>query len=299
MLSNSYIKESAIKVGFSLVGVTFPRDFDFNKKMIEDWIKRGEAEPLDYMQRYMDVRFNPENIFEGTRSIVVCALNYKNIFSLAPFQPHHPKIASYALNRDYHKVIRKQLKALINLLKQADPTIEGRCCVDTAPLLEKQLAHEAGLGWIGRQSLLITPQHGSYILLGVLLLNCEVDSFDSPLTTHGCGECHRCVENCPTQAITDRKMIDTRRCISAQTVECDSAEGKDLHGWAFGCDECQRCCPYNRNTPLSTNPDIQPIFAPISFDAWHAMSSEEFAEKLNATPIKRGGLDRLLRNIKP
>ncbi|MFI3281708.1 MAG: tRNA epoxyqueuosine(34) reductase QueG [Rikenellaceae bacterium] len=296
MLTNIYIKESAIEAGFDLVGVTFPQHFEQNRLAHEEWIERGAADSLEYMQRYMDVRFNPANLMEGARSVVVCALNYKNVYSLNQGSSDHPKIASYALSVDYHKVIRKQLKALLRKLQQASPTLQGRCCVDTAPLLEKQLAVEAGLGWIGRQSLLITPQHGSFVLLGVLILSDEVDNYDSPLEAAGCGQCRLCIESCPCGAILANRTLDSRLCISALTVECDTCHGRQLSGWLFGCDQCQSCCPHNRHTPLATNPAITPIFQPPSKEKWLSMSPEEFSQNLGTTPLKRGGLLRLQRN---
>ncbi|MFI3279818.1 MAG: tRNA epoxyqueuosine(34) reductase QueG [Rikenellaceae bacterium] len=298
MLKSNIIKESATVAGFDLVGITFPREFDSNRTAYLKWLESGSAENIAYMQKYLDQRFNPANLLDNTRSIVVCALNYKNIYSINTNENREPKIASYALNRDYHKIIRKQLKELLKSLQSIDPSIKGRACVDTAPLLEKQLAVEAGLGWIGRQSLLITPQFGSFVHIGVLLLTTEVDAFDSPLEHVGCGECRRCIDACPNGAISETRTIDSRRCISALTVECENPEQQSLHDWIFGCDECQSICPYNRNTPLSRNPAIQPIFAPISAKKWRTMSSEEFTERLGSTPLKRGGLARLQRNCK-
>ncbi len=298
MLKNNFIKESAIIAGFDLVGITLPKEFEENRVAYMEWLKSGAAENLSYMQLYLDQRFNPANLLDATRSIVVCALNYKNRFSLSQTDSTLPKIASYALSRDYHKVIRKQLKELLRRLQKVEPTLKGRCCVDTAPILEKQLAVEAGLGWIGRQSLLVTPQFGSFVTLGILLLDQEVDTFDSPLLGVGCGECRRCIEACPTGAIGENRTIDSRRCVSALTVECDNVQDKALDGWIFGCDGCQSVCPYNRNTPLASNPAIEPIFAPISAEKWRSMSSEEFAERLSSTPLKRGGLARLQRNCK-
>ncbi len=296
MVKKFDIERAARAAGFDLVGVTRPREFSLNRKYIEEWIESGAADSLSYMQRYMDVRFNPANLLENCGSVVVCAINYKNQYSLSQHQSQLPKIASYALSTDYHKVVRRQLKALLRELQIGTEGLEGRCCVDTAPLLEKQLAVEAGLGWIGRQSLLITPQYGSFVVLGVLLLNQKVDNYNDPYNGAECGECHACVKSCPVEAILPNRMVDSRRCISALTVECDSAEGNPLHGWVFGCDECQSCCPHNQKTPLGNNPALQPIFAPIVAAAWQQMSPEEFAAKLNATPMKRGGLERIVRN---
>ncbi|MFI3333240.1 MAG: tRNA epoxyqueuosine(34) reductase QueG [Rikenellaceae bacterium] len=298
MIEYSHIKQSAIDVGFDLVGVTKPREFEFNRLMIEQWVASGAADSLSYMKQYMDIRFNPANLLEGTQSVVVCAINYKNSYSIKQCKEggNLPKIASYALNRDYHKSIRKLLKELLRRLQRNNPHLEGRCCVDTAPLLEKQLACEAGLGWIGRQSLLVTPQFGSYVLLGLLLLTDKVDYYNSPYRGDGCGTCHRCVESCPAGAILDNRMIDSRLCISALTVECDSTDGKELNGWLFGCDECQSCCPHNQRSPMATNAAFAPIISPIPSNEWQRMTPEEFTQKVGSTPLKRGGLERIKRN---
>ncbi len=293
MLKNSYIKEFATEVGFDLVGVTYPREFEQNRTHFEGWLASGRADTLGYMHKYMDVRFDPSKLLDGTKTVVVCAINYKNSFSLAQKDNSLPKIASYALNTDYHKVVRNSLKKLLKKLQATDPTLSGRCCTDTAPLLEKQLAVEAGLGWIGRQSLLVTPEFGTFVVLGVLLLSSEVDHFDSPFEGSGCGECNACVAHCPTAALSGDKMVDSRHCISALTIECDNPHGEDLHGWIFGCDECQRHCPHNRESPLATNPALKPIFAPITTQEWLKMSPEEFTQRLGTTPMKRGGLERL------
>ncbi len=297
MIESSNIKKCALEQGFDLVGITMPRQFEVNRRAIEQWIASGAADSVEYMQRYMDLRFNPANLMEGTRSVVVCAINYKSPLSLHQNHSTLPKIASYALNPDYHKVVRRTLRALLRALQQLHPSLQGRCCVDSAPLLEKQLAVEAGLGWIGRQSLLITPQFGSYIVLGVLLLDDVVDTYDTPLQGLECGSCHRCITHCPTAAILNNRMVDTRRCISALTIETDNTTCEDLHGWIFGCDQCQSCCPHNQKTPLATNPQIKPIFNPITKQEWHEMTPEEFTLRLAATPLKRGGLERILRNL--
>ncbi len=299
MLNYQHIKESAMGAGFDLVGICRPRDFAGNREWYGEWLGSGCAEPLSYMYKYMDVRFDPRELLGGARTAVVCALNYKNCYSCPTTTDQGaPQIASYALARDYHKVVRRALKALLKALQADHPALEGRPCVDTAPLLEKQLAHEAGLGWIGRSSLLVTPQFGTYVVLGVLLLSHDADHYDSPYAGNGCGECHRCVSACPTAAIRPNRTLDARRCLSALTVECDTPAGAELSGWIFGCDECQRCCPHNRATPLASNEAIAPIVTPPTFEQWEVMTPEQFAARAASTPLKRGGLERLQRNSK-
>ncbi len=298
MLSQQYIKESATKVGFDLCGVTQSLHFGDAQRRYMQWSESGKGDALPYMHRYMEVRFDPSLVMEGCHTAVVCAINYKNAFSLTQRRDcTMPKIASYALCEDYHRIVRRSLKALLRELKGRYPSLNGRCCVDTAPLLEKHIAQRAGLGWIGRQSLLITPEYGSFVVLGVLLLDHQTDNYDTPYEGIGCAECRACIKACPNGAISDERTVDSRLCISAQSVECDSTS-VELGGWAFGCDECQMCCPHNQHTPLATNSEMQPIFAPILYSAWQEMSQEEFASQLSKTPLKRAGLERILRNCR-
>ena len=153
---------------------------------------------------------------------------------------------------------------------------------------------EAGLGWIGRQSLLITPQYGSFVLLGVAIISEQCDSYDAPYTGVGCGNCRRCIDACPNCAIIERH-IDTRRCISKATIERDN-DALPLHGWIFGCDECQSCCPYNAKAPLATNPHFAPIIDPLAID-WQKMSEAEFTLHFATSPLSRTTPQRIRENI--
>jgi epoxyqueuosine reductase len=188
---------------------------------------------------------------------------------------------------------------MLKQLQATNPSLTGRAFVDSAPLLEKQYAVEAGLGWIGRQSLLITPEYGSYVLLGELVLCEEADRYDTPYTGIGCGECRRCMEACPTGAVVSEMTINTSRCISCHTIEAEPQTSLDLHGWIFGCDECQNICPYNRRATLHRNPSFDPLFDPrnISAEQWREMSEEDFSVRFGSTPLKRSGLERIKKNI--
>lgn len=192
------------------------------------------------------------------------------------------------------------LNGMLEHLKAAVPGLGGRAFVDTAPLLEKQLAVEAGLGWIGRQSLLVTPRHGTYVLLGELLLTDEADTYDAPFEGSRCGRCRNCIESCPTGAIIAPKVIDTGRCISCHTIEREPSGGIDLDGWIFGCDRCQSCCPHNQKAPMHANRAFDPVFDPLTMDAaaWTAMDETEFEARMGATPLTRSGLARIRGNIK-
>lgn len=300
MLSNELIKQIAAEVGFDLCGLAVCRHLAENEEKYRQWIARGHQSSLGYMEQHADKRFDPRKLVENARTAVVCAVGYKNIFCGAYPPQHRTKIASYACNRDYHKTLKKMLKEMTRRLTAVYPGLEGRAFVDTAPLAEKQLAVEAGLGWIGRQSLLVTPEFGTYVLLGELLLCDTADRYDRPHEGEHCGACRRCVEACPNGAVTEEKMIDTNRCISCHTIEREPAVGIDLHGWIFGCDCCQACCPYNRRAPMHRNPAFDPLFDPLAMtpDDWDAMSEEEFRLRMGGTPLTRSGLERIRKNIK-
>ncbi len=297
MVSATHIKSLSQEHGFDLCGVIPTSSSPLHRRYFESWLAHGYAGELEYMRRYQDVRFDPTCLMTGAQSVIVCAVNYKSDYSLSTGDSDTPRIASYALTRDYHKTIRKALKSLLRELQNLYPSLSGRCCVDTAPLLEKQLAIDAGLGWRGRNSLLITPEYGSFVLLGEIIIDSVVDSYDSPYGGDGCGECRRCVDSCPTSALTPDRTVDTRRCISAQTVECENTSDIPLNGWIFGCDECQQCCPHNRKTPLFSNPQFTPIATPLTVDEWQRLNDAEFSEIYGSTPLKRAGLPRIFRAL--
>ena len=299
MLHIEHIKRVAREVGFDLCGVVQCRDLGEDKLFLEEWIEKGLASSLDYLKRNIDRRANVTTLVDGAKSVIVCGVAYKNHTSEGYPQGHNAKVASYACTTDYHTTIKQMLFELSARLKEIEPTLSGRCFVDSAPIFEKRYAVEAGLGWIGRQSLLVTPQFGTFVLLGEIVVTAECDHYDKPLVSVGCGECRRCVETCPNGAVKERH-IDTSRCISCATIE-NKGKGEqcDLHGWIFGCDECQIVCPYNRKAPRATNPLVAPIFNPVEMspEEWISLSEEEFSAKFGTTPLERAGLERLKDNL--
>lgn len=271
MFSLNEIKSIAQDIGFDLCGVAKCAVYKQDRAFLERWIEQGFVSSLDYLKRNIECRSDATKLVEGARSVIVCAVAYKNPISDGYPADHKAKVASYACTTDYHTTIKQMLFELCARLKEIDGDFEARCFVDSAPIFEKRYAVEAGLGWIGRQSLLVTPEFGSFVLLGEIVMTAECDSYDSPREGVGCGECRRCIDACPNNAVIERH-IDTSRCISCATVERNNeGEGCDLHGWIFGCDECQSVCPYNRKAPYFTNKRFAPLFNPIT------MSPEEQA----------------------
>ena len=300
MILSDHIKSAAQRLGFDLCGIARCQNFDANERAYMRWLELGYDSSLGYMRNHLDKRFDVRQVVEGAKTVVVCAVSYKSEISGGYAETDRCKIASYACNRDYHKTLKKMLLRLLAELQSQYPQLQGRAFVDSAPLLEKQYAVEAGLGWIGRQSLLVTPEFGSYVLLGELVIDAEADAYDTPYEGVGCGECRRCMEACPTSAIVAPMTINTARCISCRTIESENDTNIDLHGWIFGCEECQNCCPYNRRAAMHRNEAFNPLFDPrdISAEQWLAMSEEEFSARLGTTPLKRSGLERIKENIK-
>ena len=300
MLDQRNIKRLAAQAGFDLCGVAPCRHLAANEARFRRWLGQGYQSSLAYLERHTEKRFDPARLIEGARTAVVCAVAYKNRTSDGYPATCRTKIASYACTTDYHTTIRNMLRGMLQALKAAYPGLEGRAFVDTAPLAEKQLAVEAGLGWIGRQSLLVTPQFGSFVLLGELLLNDETDAYDTPFEGSRCGSCRACIEHCPTGAILDERMIDTGRCIACHTIEREPDTEIDLDGWIFGCDACQSCCPYNRRAPQHRNPAFDTLFDPAELDAeaWRALDERQFTDCFGTTPLTRSGLERIRGNIR-
>ena len=290
MLDTGVIKRLAQDVGFNLCGIAQCRKLEQDSGFLRKWLDKGYGSTLEYMKRNIDRRGDATTLVEGAKSVIVCAVSYKNEISNGYFYNHNAKIASYACTTDYHATIKQMLFDLCNRIKEIEPDFSARCFVDSAPIFEKRYAVEAGLGWIGRQSLLITPEYGSFVLLGEIVTTAECNRYDTPYEGVGCGECRRCVETCPNSAIKERH-IDTSRCISCATIEQRGDNDKcNLHGWIFGCDECQTVCPYNQKAPLFSNPKFAPLFDPTAMtpQEWAALSEEEFVERFGSTPLMRG-----------
>ncbi len=282
------------------MGITPCKHLHEEHNRFNEWMLEGNASSLSYLTRNIEKRFDAGLLVEQSRSIIVCAISYLSPHSRGYDKGCRTKVASYALARDYHLTIKEMLFELAEALKQHYPTLRYRAFTDSAPLAEKSYAVHAGLGWIGRNSLLVTPTHGSMLHLGELIIDEEVDVYDTPMESVGCGECRRCVDACPNSAILENRTIDTRRCISCRTIEREMEGGQiSLDGWIFGCDACQVVCPYNMKAPLHTNPMFDPLYDPTTLDskAWLTMTEDEFQALAGTTAMTRAGLKRIQKNI--
>lgn len=300
MISKQVITNAARKVGFDLVGVVRAEPMTAEYNYFKEWLLSGYNSTLSYLERNIEKRFDAGLLAEGTRSVIICAVSYLSEYSRGYDGCSVPKIASYALARDYHLTIREMLNALAEHLKLECNGLKYRAFTDSAPLAEKTLAVRAGLGWRGRNSLVVNPRLGSMLLLGELLINEDVDEYDVPMSGVGCGSCRRCVDACPNGAILENGTIDTHRCISCRTIEREEEGAKlPLHGWVFGCDMCQSVCPFNQRAPLHTNILFNNKIEPrnLTAERWLQMIEEEFLALAGDTPIMRSGLERIKRNI--
>lgn len=266
------------------------------------WLERRHHGEMDYMAASRSLRAHPENLLPGVRSVVAVTLNYHRRIS----RPRDaPKIAQYALGRDYHRVLRSKLKRLARWIGVAFPGSTARACVDSAPIFERDYANLAGLGWFGKNTLLIDSRRGSWFFIGLLLT--DVEFAPDPPAIGGCGTCTACIDACPTGAIVfadGRWQIDAQRCISYQTIERRGALETPTHGWTFGCDICQEVCPFNVARP--TQPDratetSEPDFEPRSWPSLRelaGMTYEEWDKLTEGSAVRRAGWEGLRRNAR-
>ncbi len=282
------ISSAMFAAGFDACGVVRAESMTQEQTEFEKWLSEGCADGMGYLWRNIPKRFAPQLLFEGARSVIIGAVGYKNDSSMGYPDDCNAKIASFALSRDYHLSVREMLVEVAAELGLTDAG-EYKICTDAAPLSEKSLARRAGLGWKGRNSLIVNPVLGSFMVFGELIVREECDAYSEPLDFDGCAGCARCVLRCPTEAIRPDRTIDTRKCISNRTIESRTQEEFDAHGWLFGCDECQSACPYNSAAPMFRNERFVPLFDPADKDLgyWKALSDEELAERYGSTALVR------------
>lgn len=289
------LKEQARRLGFDLVGIAPACEADgFDR--LQDWLQRGCAGEMSYMERHGAARRHPLSILPGVRSVVMAALSY--VFEDTAPGP----IARYARGEDYHDVLRRKLNALLAWLQIEVPEVRGRGVVDTAPLLERDFARRAGLGWFGKNTMLLNKQRGSWFFLGALLLDLDLAS-DAPFTANHCGTCTACLDACPTQAFLGPGMLDARQCISYLTIELRGSIPADLRplmgGWVFGCDVCQEVCPWNRKAAWAEDKELSPRqdLENVNLRELLTLSDDDFRRRFRDTALWRGKRTGLLRNV--
>ena len=287
------VKALALELGFDLVAVG-PATPPEHGAALRRWVEAGHAGTMGYLERRLEERLEPERVLPGARTAVCVALNY---YQGEPGDPSWRPVARYAWGCDYHDVIGPRLERLAAHLTEAAGA-RSRGYVDTGPVLERDLAARAGLGWIGKNTMLLHPALGSWFFIGVLLTTAELVS-DAPLADR-CGSCRACLDACPTAAFVAPYVLDSRRCISYLTIEHRGDIDPDLHrdmtGWQFGCDICQDVCPWNRKAPATRHPEFLPRTAYPGAEALSRMDDASILEMFRDTALLRAKPPGLRRN---
>jgi epoxyqueuosine reductase len=289
------IKERAHALGFELAGIAAATPADsFNR--LRDWLEHGYAGEMDYLHRHAEAHRHPSSVLPQARSVVMLGMNYTPGTPLSAL-----RIARYALGQDYHNVLRERLNRLLEWVQAEVPGCRGRGVVDTAPLLERDFARRAGLGWFGKNTMLLNKRLGSYFLLGALLLDAELQPDAAHEASH-CGTCTACLDACPTEAFVGPGVLDARRCLSYLTIELKGAVPESMRGamcdWLFGCDICQEVCPWNHKAPPGREPALQPRPELLALDLFDvlALNEEEFRRRFRDTALWRAKRRGLVRN---
>jgi epoxyqueuosine reductase len=294
------LKQRATELGFQLSGIC-PAVPPPGATRLDDWLAAGYAGEMHYIADRRDAYRDPQNVLDGARSIVMLGMLYATTEPKVP-GPTEGKVARYAWGIvDYHDLIREQLHVLADYVRELVPEALTRGVVDTAPLLEREFAQLAGLGWIGKNTLLLSKSQGSYFFLAALLTDVELQ-YDAPHVADHCGTCTACLDACPTAAFPRPYVLDATRCISYLTIEMHDAVPRELRAgmgdWVFGCDVCQEVCPWNQKAPRSNAPAFAPLdnLNPLDLTALFDMSEADFRQRFRKSPIWRSHRRGLLRS---
>jgi len=294
------IKKKAIELGFSACGISAVRCLDEERDRLQKWLTNRMNASMAYMANHFEMRLDPGKIEEGAKSVISVLINYYP--TQKQTDPAAPKISKYAYGKDYHLVVKEKLNNLLIFIQSSISPCHGRSFVDSAPVLERPLAKAAGLGWIGKNSLLISKEFGSYIFIGELVIDLEL-KFDDPFTADYCGNCTRCIDACPTRAIVFPRTIDARKCISYHTIENKEAVPEsireNLHNQIFGCDICQDVCPWNKKAKHNQSLDFMPIEGLLEMKKkdWTELSPESYTQIFKHSAFERAGYERIKRNV--
>ena len=293
------IKQRALFEGFNKVGIVGADSLADEGRRLKEWLARGHHGEMRWMARDVHKRIDPHEIFPQARSVVVIALNY-----VTPHRhqqsPDTGKVSRYAWGDDYHDVVKEKLLSLLAWIKEQEPRAEGKVCVDIQPTMDKAWAVRAGLGWLGKHSNVITPEYGSWVFIGELLLNLDLDHDTERIEDH-CGTCTLCIDACPTAAITEPYVVDSNKCISYATIELrapELPEEMDLAGWLYGCDVCQDVCPWNRFEQETSETRFAPREGNVDVELSEIMelTPERYAARYRGSAMKRAKLAGLRRN---
>lgn len=293
------IKAKAHELGFISCGISKATFLEEEAPKLEQWLREERHGNMSYMANHFDKRLDPRKLVPDAKSVVSLLFNYYT--DKKQTDPQAPKISMYAYGEDYHKVIKRKLKELIRYIHHEIGAVGGRAFVDSAPVMDKAWAAKSGLGWIGKNTNLISKKVGSFFFIAELILDIELEE-GGPVTDH-CGSCTACIDACPTQALIAPYQIDANRCISYLTIELKASIPQSfkeqMDGWAFGCDVCQNVCPWNR----FSKPHNEPAFEPhpnllgLNQKEWNEITEEVFETLFKKSAVKRTQFKGLQRNL--
>ncbi|MCS7004469.1 MAG: tRNA epoxyqueuosine(34) reductase QueG [Cytophagales bacterium] len=294
------LKQMSQELGFTACGVAKADFLAEEAPKLENWLRQNYHGKMAYMERYFDIRLDPRKLVEGAKSVICLMYNYfpkKDLSSVHGF-----KISKYAYGEDYHFVLKDKMKELVTKMQIEFGNFQARIFTDSAPIMERPWAQRAGLGWQGKNSLLLSKQKGSFFFLAEIVTDLEIQP-DPPFQADHCGECTRCIDACPTQAIVKPYVVDANKCISYLTIELKEEIDKQFHGkmenWIFGCDICQDVCPWNRFATPHCEPRFEPNeeFEKMTKQDWMEITEEVFQRIFKKSAVKRTKISGLRRNM--
>lgn len=293
------IKREAKRLGFDSCGISKAEKLDAEAVMLEAWLNRNMHGKMAYMANYFDKRIDPRLLVDGAQSVISFSYNY---YTDTKQVPYAPQLAMYAYGEDYHEVVKTKLEGLLSFIREKTGDVNGRCFVDSAPVLERAWATRSGLGWVGKNTNILTKQRGSFFFLAEIILDVELE-YDSPVKGY-CGSCTKCIDACPTEAIYEPYKVDGSKCISYFTIELkDEVLPLEMKGkfenWMFGCDICQQVCPINSQASPHNEPQFEPLpeLMSMSRKDWQSLTEETFRKLFRHSPVKRTKFKGLKRNI--
>lgn len=294
-----FIREKAFELGFMFVGFSKAAFLQEEEKGLETYLNAGYQGKMAYLANHFDMRLDPRILVPGAKTVISLSFNYYPSEKIA--QPNF-NLAKYAYGKDYHDVVRAKLKTLLEQIRLKYGSIEGRVFVDSAPVLEKAWAKKSGLGWVGKNGLLIHPKKGSFFFLSEIICDLDIEA-DRPIKDY-CGTCTKCIDACPTDALNTPYVLDASKCITYATIELKDPEipeffsGK-MEDWIFGCDICQDVCPWNRFSKPHKEPEFFPKEELLAFgkEDWIELSEDKYREIFKGSAVKRSKFSGLKRNI--
>ncbi len=301
--NSQLIKKIARELGFDFCGIAPISKLTNEQQDYKKWLAKGYHGKMSYLEKNLSLRFNPALFFDNAKSVISLAINY--LPSTKQSNDNYYNISKYAYGKDYHQIIKKKLSDLLNKIHEKTDNVNGRGFVDSAPVAERNWAQKAGLGWIGKNGCFIIPQYGSYYFLCELIIDKELD-YDEPFTKNYCGNCTKCIDNCPTKAIKKNGFINANQCISYLTIELKDHIDKasnipKFKNWIFGCDICQDICPWNRFAKAENNNffSINEVLLNFTDKQWEELTKEQYISQIKKTdsPITRIKYEKLQSNI--